>query len=117
MERKDIITVIFIVAFLSFLFICVYLYFILPSPYNVIMLYIILAIGIGLVSIIVLYCILFPGLLIKDIIAYFRKKKRYKKEDKKYFICPQCNIRVEREPGICPKCGKNLLYSSKIVAE
>ena len=38
-------------------------------------------------------------------------------EDKNFFICPQCNIKVEKDPGICPKCGKNLSYSSNIIAE
>ena len=38
-------------------------------------------------------------------------------EDKKYFICPDCNTSVDKKKGICPKCGKNLLYGSNIVAE
>jgi len=44
------------------------------------------------------------------------KEKRFKGEEK-YIICPDCNIQVEKKSGICPKCGKNLLYSSKIEAE
>ena len=45
------------------------------------------------------------------------KKLKEEEERIKYFICPQCNIKVEKDPGICPKCGKNLSYSSNIIAE
>ena len=46
-----------------------------------------------------------------------RRRSRKSKIDKKYFICSQCNISVEKDPGICPQCGKNLVYGTNIVAE
>ena len=56
----------------------------------------------------------FIGLILDRLL---RKRRRKSKLDKKSFICPKCNISVEKDPGICPKCGKNLIYESSIVAE
>lgn len=48
---------------------------------------------------------------------YLRIKQKPFKGEEQYLICPECNIQVEKATGVCPNCGKNLLYSSKIKAE
>ena len=72
-------------------------------------------------SIVVIFTIIgfIPGIIIALFgqKMYRNLKQKPLKGDEKYVICPECNIQVERATGVCPKCGKNLLYSSKIKAE
>lgn len=39
-------------------------------------------------------------------LASVKKDKRIKKQS--YLTCPRCNIPVEKTPGICPECGKQI---------
>lgn len=94
---------------IGFYFLGVYLAENLPDPYNIIAFYT-SAIG-GPIAILGLVIVYF---------LYLRQEshKLVEAEKKiKYLICPDCNTSVDKKKGICPKCGKNLLYGSDIVAE
>ena len=78
-----------------------------PDPYKPYIIFTSIIIGL----ILTIFIMVFGGPIYKHL-----KEKRFKGEEK-YIICTECNIQVEKESGICPNCGKNLLYSSKIEAE
>ncbi|MFX1296247.1 MAG: hypothetical protein ACFFD2_15530 [Promethearchaeota archaeon] len=78
-----------------------------PNPYQTIIWVTFAVIG--------LFLLIFISFFARPIYMRFKKKPFF--GDQKYLICPECNIQVEKESGVCPKCGKNLLYSSKIETE
>ena len=78
-----------------------------PDPYKPYIIFTFIIVGL----ILTIFIMVFGGPTYK-----YLKEKRFKGEEK-YIICTECNIQVEKESGICPNCGKNLLYSSKIEAE
>lgn len=113
MEKSGLVIVVAIVSILISIFLFLYLAFTLPSPYNTIMLFIAIGIIVSLIFVRIVVAIIGIGKAAKDTIGNIGKKN----QKKKYLICPQCNTQVEKATGVCPKCGKNLLYSSKIEAK
>ncbi|MFX1315705.1 MAG: hypothetical protein ACFE9T_07565 [Promethearchaeota archaeon] len=93
-------------AFL-FLMIGLILGSVFPDPYQII-----ITVTFAIIGIILFIFIAFFGRPI-----YMRFKNKPFLGNQNYLICPECNIQVEKESGVCPKCGKNLLYSSKIKTE
>jgi len=93
--------------FFLFLIIGLLISMLFPEPYKTYIIFASIIIGV----ILTIFIIVFLGPIYKHL-----KEKPFKGEEK-YLICPECNIQVEKISGVCHKCGKNLLYSSKIEAE
>ncbi len=56
-----------------------------------------------IIAIVVTFLVVIPFIFIETIVRFSVRKNRQRKQN--FFICPRCNIAVEKEPGICSQCG------------